>query len=518
MAATASPAPMSTQRSSYPSSNLQNLEQQLNSIYNSNGSEFNTVKPNGNTSAGVTQFNGGNYAARTGAGYNFTGTGTKKYSCTPERQRSQSLPHTNTRDAYVTSNNTYNNNSFRPNAQNASRLPVNNYANVAPSNASGYVNSQYQCSQNNDRVNVNQPMNYENAQFGGSGGGYNNVQQMPGYYADSAAALPQYHTPPQQQQQNPSHTGLPSPAPGTTAPTPSCFGHQHLATARHCNCNNQHCNSHFYAEAGDGSQAGCGDNGNGACKLDSTWQCNTARNPGANCGAPTSQMANCNASYGANGYGNMDQYSGVQRDAASMNNVDGYTNVYEDMQRNMNFNVNVTNGAANAVTANYNSGHGIGHAPMKYVQQSQHYQQQMSGGTHQPYQHSQSQQQQQFFQSQPEQRMNQAQGQQPFKTQQQYQEYHQQMQQQQNFQNRRASSGSTRGMDREVQSNVISQSSLNMRPAAYERTLQYVEQCQMFSVSSTTNQTDSSNMVINDMTSSLNSLLEENKYLQMIQQ
>lgn len=68
----------------------------------------------------------------------------------------------------------------------------------------------------------------------------------------------------------------------------------------------------------------------------------------------------------------------------------------------------------------------------------------------------------------------------------------------------------------EIQCGVVSQSSNNMRQAAYQRTLEYVEQCQSWAVSSSTHPA-SSNMVINDMTSSLNSLLEENKYFQMIQ-
>jgi hypothetical protein len=75
-----------------------------------------------------------------------------------------------------------------------------------------------------------------------------------------------------------------------------------------------------------------------------------------------------------------------------------------------------------------------------------------------------------------------------------------------------------------------------MRQDAYQRTLEYVQQCQSWAgsdmVSSSTHplgtgseasslkvplQGSTSNMVINDMTSSLTSLLEENRYLQMIQ-
>ncbi|XP_063919971.1 transcriptional activator cubitus interruptus isoform X2 [Zophobas morio] len=69
---------------------------------------------------------------------------------------------------------------------------------------------------------------------------------------------------------------------------------------------------------------------------------------------------------------------------------------------------------------------------------------------------------------------------------------------------------------------------LGMRQDAYQRTLEYVQNCQSWvtnsdMVSSSTHplgkcsDTTSSNMVVNDMTSSLSSLLEENRYLQMIQ-
>lgn len=69
-----------------------------------------------------------------------------------------------------------------------------------------------------------------------------------------------------------------------------------------------------------------------------------------------------------------------------------------------------------------------------------------------------------------------------------------------------------------------------MRQDAYQRTLEYVQNCQSWvntssseMFSSTANSvvkcadTTNSNMVVNDMTSSLSSLLEENRYLQMIQ-
>lgn len=59
-----------------------------------------------------------------------------------------------------------------------------------------------------------------------------------------------------------------------------------------------------------------------------------------------------------------------------------------------------------------------------------------------------------------------------------------------------------------------------MRSDAYQRTLEYVQNCQNWvdstdMVSSSTH--PSSNMIINDMSTSLNSYLEEDRYLQMIQ-
>ncbi|XP_012542616.1 transcriptional activator cubitus interruptus [Monomorium pharaonis] len=72
-----------------------------------------------------------------------------------------------------------------------------------------------------------------------------------------------------------------------------------------------------------------------------------------------------------------------------------------------------------------------------------------------------------------------------------------------------------------------------MRQDSYRRTLEYVQQCRNWSVNAQTHETNvsssthpmslpqplpaSANMVVNDMTSSLSSLLEENRYLQMIQ-
>lgn len=57
-------------------------------------------------------------------------------------------------------------------------------------------------------------------------------------------------------------------------------------------------------------------------------------------------------------------------------------------------------------------------------------------------------------------------------------------------------------------------SATQVRQTAYQRTLEYVEQCQNWTSSS---MQATCNMVINDMTSSLNSLMEENRYFQMIQ-
>lgn len=60
-------------------------------------------------------------------------------------------------------------------------------------------------------------------------------------------------------------------------------------------------------------------------------------------------------------------------------------------------------------------------------------------------------------------------------------------------------------------------SATQVRQTAYQRTLEYVEQCQNWTSSTTTTTQATCNMVINDMTSSLNSLMEENRYFQMIQ-
>lgn len=91
-------------------------------------------------------------------------------------------------------------------------------------------------------------------------------------------------------------------------------------------------------------------------------------------------------------------------------------------------------------------------------------------------------------------------------------------------------------MGMEIQCKDISQSQIspgvqqtnttNMRHDTYQRTLEYVQNCQSWvghsdMVSSSTHPLkcgqDTSNMIINDMSSSLTSLLEENRYLQMIQ-
>ncbi|XP_032681246.1 transcriptional activator cubitus interruptus isoform X2 [Odontomachus brunneus] len=92
----------------------------------------------------------------------------------------------------------------------------------------------------------------------------------------------------------------------------------------------------------------------------------------------------------------------------------------------------------------------------------------------------------------------------------------------------------------EIQCRDISQSQgspiklpQGMRQDSYRRTLEYVQQCRNWSGNSQTHETNvsssthpmslpqplpaSANMIVNDMTSSLSSLLEENRYLQMIQ-
>lgn len=78
-----------------------------------------------------------------------------------------------------------------------------------------------------------------------------------------------------------------------------------------------------------------------------------------------------------------------------------------------------------------------------------------------------------------------------------------------------------------VNQNNGANATMGMRQDTYQRTLEYVQNCQSWvnsdMVSSSTHplakcgETTSSNMVVNDMTSSLSSLLEENRYLQMIQ-
>lgn len=73
--------------------------------------------------------------------------------------------------------------------------------------------------------------------------------------------------------------------------------------------------------------------------------------------------------------------------------------------------------------------------------------------------------------------------------------------------------------NKDIQSNEVSQS--NMRQSTYQRTLEYVEQCQNWVSSSTQPgpgpQAATGNMVINDMNTSLSSLLEENRFFQMSQ-
>lgn len=53
-----------------------------------------------------------------------------------------------------------------------------------------------------------------------------------------------------------------------------------------------------------------------------------------------------------------------------------------------------------------------------------------------------------------------------------------------------------------------------MRPDAYQRTLEYVQSCQSWNATTEPTPTNN-NMIVGDMTSSLSSLLEENRFLQM---
>lgn len=426
---TTATAPSSHHRfGSFPNGNLQNLESQLNSIYNSTAQEL--AGASSRTSSG--QYMG---QARQNSCYSFTNAGQQARKSYTERQRSQSLPHTNTRDGYVTTANNaaYN---FKQTSSN-SRLP--NYAN---STATATPSQPYQAQYNN-QYGQNERVAYDPSQ----------------QYNCNANGVGYYDTMPQYPNQTPSQPGLPSPAPGTTAPAQSCFGHQHLATARHCSCSNQQCGAHFYHENG-------AENG----KTENWHQCNQ-------------RNANGVQNYPAYAPSNYLQHNQYNQNVQNVPEAD--YNVYNDDTRNVPFN---DNASAGVNQQNYNNcSHQ--HMPMKYPQQQSQYQQ--------PTQPSQQYQQNQYFHNQTDQR-----SQQQFKT-------------PCDTQMTRPQSGIR--SETELQCNVVSQSSLNMRPAAYERTLQYVEQCQMFSVTSTTNQTDSSNMVINDMTSSLNSLLEENKYLQMMQ-
>ena len=70
-------------------------------------------------------------------------------------------------------------------------------------------------------------------------------------------------------------------------------------------------------------------------------------------------------------------------------------------------------------------------------------------------------------------------------------------------------------------SNANNNNNSNMGSETYQRTLEYVQNCQNWAesaadmVSSSTH--PSSNLVINDMSTSLNSFFEEDRYLQMIQ-
>lgn len=87
---------------------------------------------------------------------------------------------------------------------------------------------------------------------------------------------------------------------------------------------------------------------------------------------------------------------------------------------------------------------------------------------------------------------------------------------------------STQQQQQQQQSTTTQLQPIGMRQDAYQRTLEYVQNCQSWVsndlVSSSTHPLSNkcgadttSNMVVNDMTSSLSSLLEENRYLQMIQ-
>lgn len=476
-------------RSSFSSGNLQSLEQQLNNIYNSTVPEFGNQRLSNPNISNTNQFNSNQYASRT-ANFNFNSGSPKKYNCV-EKQRSQSLPHNNTHDLYGY-------NSFRQNAQNL-RLPVNNYGNAA-STTMNYANSQYSLGQN-DNLNANQTSTFDNSQYS-TANSYNNAQTSGYSYApeNTTSISSQYQGP------GSSQAGLPSPAPGTTAPSTTYFGHQHLPTARHCNCSNQHCNSHFYSENDD--------------KMETGWQCgnNTTTRSANVCNQAQIQSNNINYNYR-----NVNQFNAVNgQDTIAMSTETGdFTNNYvNDMRSNYSMDTTSVN-LTNNMSVNYNCAVNHEQSNLKYGQQ--HYQQTMN--SQQQYQHQ--TQNQQFFQMQhdhPQQQQQQCINQnnaQQFKVQQQYHHDYQQQQMLSNFHNRRTSTGNTtiRIPEREIQSNIVSQSSLNMRPTAYERTLQYVEQCQIFSMNTTTNQnSDSSNMVIHDMSSSLNSLFEETKYLQTIQQ
>ncbi|CAD7094029.1 unnamed protein product [Hermetia illucens] len=76
-------------------------------------------------------------------------------------------------------------------------------------------------------------------------------------------------------------------------------------------------------------------------------------------------------------------------------------------------------------------------------------------------------------------------------------------------------------MDTNQSSQGVAYNHTGMRQDAYQRTLEYVQNCQNWVESTndtvTSSTHPSSNMIINDMTTSLNSLLEENRFLQMIQ-
>lgn len=509
-------ASSTAQRNSYSSTNLQNLEQQLNSIYNGTPQEFANANrlPNATPSNTAHQFQNSSFNR---TNFNFSGNGQKKYGY-DNRQRSHSLPQTNTLNPYAPAahNNAYD--AYQQNAHN-SRLPINNFTNA-------YANSQqYQHSQN-DRVNSNVSstnMNYD-SQFASNNFSSNNSNSSSISNNPQVAAYPSYadNSSTQQYRQMSPQAGMPSPAAGTTAPVSNCHNVQQLASARRCNCSNQHCNSHYYNnESNDAATPSVGNRANNT----PTWQhCAADSASSANMASPAQVQGTATMNY--TGYRNMNQFNN-NANVSDTNSMMSCQNGSEYMFGSENVNYDSTGvNTSVPVRTNYNCNHGHEQqSSMKYM--SPHYDQSVHHNSQQQYlqqnqqfyqmQHNQQQQQHQQHrqqQNQQQQHQHQQSHQQqtsPFKTQQ-FSEYNQQIQQ--NFANRRVSGGAascapTKNAERE--SHTDQQPSLNMRPVAYERTLQYVEQCQMFSEDGTS--LGESNMVINDLSSSLNSLFEENKFL-----